>query len=80
MPKLAGSNGSDCQVIPEAMQVEYRYATENIQEHFVILFGGRHSDMAALDTLGDLLDNSWWTGALLWCRQALLPVVLLIPS
>ena len=30
MPKLAGPNRSDCQLIPQAMQVEYRYATENI--------------------------------------------------
>ena len=51
-------------MIPEAMQVEYRYATENIEDHFVILFGILHIEMAALRTLGDLLDSSGWTGAL----------------
>ena len=72
MPKLAGSNRSDCQMIPEAMQAEYRYATENIHDHFIILFGG-------LWTLWVI----FWTavgGQELRCRQALLPVVLLIPS
>ncbi len=51
-------------MIPEAVQVEYRYATENIEYHFVILFGGLHIEMAALRNVGDLLDSSGWTGAL----------------
>ena len=32
-------------------------------QSFVILFGGLHIEMAALKTLGDLLDASGWTGA-----------------
>jgi len=30
MPKLAGPNKSDCQLITQAIHVEYRYAAENI--------------------------------------------------
>ncbi len=40
------------------------YATENIEDHFVILFGGLHIEMAVLRTLGDHLGSSGWTGAL----------------
>ena len=31
---------------------------------FVVMFGGLHIKMAALKTLGDLLEGSGWTGAL----------------
>ncbi len=65
MPKLAGPNRSDCQLIPKVMQVEYRYATENIEDCFVILCGGLYIKMAALRTLGVLLDSSGRSGALM---------------
>jgi len=33
-------------------------------EKFVVMFGGLHIEMAALKTIGDWLDNSGWTQAL----------------
>jgi hypothetical protein len=32
------------------------------EDHFVVMFGGLHIEMAALKTVGDLLEGSGWTG------------------
>ena len=45
-------------------QIQWRWPETHGEDHFVILFGGLHIEMAALRTLGDLLENSGWTGAL----------------
>ena len=43
-----------------------------LQEQLVVMFGGLHIEIAALKALGDLLENSGWTGALI---QAYMPVL-----
>ena len=47
-----------------AKQIQWRWPETHGEDQFVILFGGLHIEMAALKTLGDLLDSSGWTGAL----------------
>lgn len=47
-----------------AKQIQWRWPETHGEDHFVILFGGLHIEIAALKTLGDLLDSSGWTGAL----------------
>jgi hypothetical protein len=47
-----------------AKQIQWSWPDTHGEDHFVILFGGLHIEMAALKTLGDLLDSSGWTGAL----------------
>ena len=47
-----------------AKQIQWRWPKTHGEDHFIILFGGLHIEMAALKSLGDLLDASGWTGAL----------------
>ena len=47
-----------------ARQIQWRWPETHGEIHFVILLGELHIEMAALETLGDLLDSSGWTGAL----------------
>ena len=47
-----------------AKQIQWRWPETHGEDHFVCLFGGLHIEIAALKTLGDLLDSSGWTGAL----------------
>ena len=44
--------------------------TTHGENHFVVMFGGLHIEMAALKTLGDLLEGSGWTGALVQANVA----------
>ena len=53
-----------------AKQIQWRWPETHGEEHFVIVFGGLHIEMAALKTLGNLLDGSGWTGALVRARVA----------
>ena len=43
------------------------------EEQFVVMFGGLHIEIAALKALGDLLENSDWTGALIQAYRSVLP-------
>lgn len=47
-----------------AKQIQWNWPDTHGENMFVIMFGGLHIEMAALKTLGDLLDGSGWTGAL----------------
>ena len=47
-----------------AKQIQWRWPETHGEDRFVILFGGLHIEMAALKTLGNLLDGSGWTSAL----------------
>ena len=56
--------------VDQPLQIQWRWPETHGEDHFVILFGGLHIEMAALKTLGNLLDGSGWTSALV---QAVLP-------
>ncbi len=47
-----------------AKHIQWRWPETHGEDRFVILFGGLHIEMAALKTLGNLLDGSGWTSAL----------------
>jgi len=47
-----------------AKQIQWSWPATHGEDHFIVTFGGLHIEMAALKTLGDLLDGSGWTGAL----------------
>ena len=47
-----------------AKQIQWTWPASHGEDHFVIVFGGLHIEMASLKVLGDLLEESGWTGAL----------------
>ena len=47
-----------------AIQIQWSWPESHGEDHFVVMFGGFHIDMAALKMLGKLLEGSGWTGAL----------------
>ena len=47
-----------------AKQIQWNWPTTHGEGQFVILFGGLHIEMAVLKVLGNLLDESGWTEAL----------------
>ena len=47
-----------------AKQIQWSWSATHGEDHFIVIFGGLHIEMATLKTLGDLLDGSGWTGAL----------------
>ena len=47
-----------------AKQIQWTWPESYGENRFVIMFGGLHIEMATLKVLGDLLDESGWTGAL----------------
>ena len=55
-----------------AKQIKWSWPASNGEDQFVVMFGGLHIEMAALKVLGELLENSVWTGAL---TQAYRPVL-----
>ena len=48
-----------------AKQIQWSLLETHGEDHFVIMFGGLHIEMVALKILGDLLEGSGWTGALI---------------
>ena len=47
-----------------AKQIQWTWPASHGEDHFVIMFGGLHIEMASLKVLGDLLEESGWTGTL----------------
>lgn len=47
-----------------AKQIQWSWPDTHGEDHFVVMFGGLHVEMTALKTIGDLLEESGWTGAL----------------
>ena len=45
-------------------RIQWTWPMTHGEDHFIVLFGGLHIEMAALKVLGDLLDSSGWTEAL----------------
>ena len=48
-----------------AKQIQWSWPTTHGEDHFFVMFGGLDIEMAALKMLGDLLECSGWTGALI---------------
>ena len=47
-----------------AKQIQWTWPDSHGEKQFVIMFGGLHIEMATLKVLGNLLEDSGWTGAL----------------
>ena len=47
-----------------AKHIQWSWPQVYGEDHFIIVFGGLHIEMAVLKVLGDLLDGSGWTSAL----------------
>ena len=47
-----------------AKQIQWTWPESHGEKQFVIMFGGLHIEMATLKVLGDLLEDSGWTGTL----------------
>ena len=48
-----------------AQQIQWTWPESHGEKQFVIMFGGLHIEIATLKVLGDLLEESGWTGALI---------------
>ena len=46
-------------------QIQWRWPERYGEDHFIVMFGGLHIEVNALKVLGDLLDSSGWTDALI---------------
>ena len=53
-----------------AKQIQWTSPTTHGEIHLVVMFGGLHIEMAALKMLGNLLEGSGWTGALVQANVA----------
>ena len=53
-----------------AKQIKWRCAETHGEDHFVILFGRLHIEMAAEKILRDLLNGTGWTGVLVLAEVA----------
>ena len=47
-----------------AKQIQWSWPSSHGEDRYVVMFGGLHIEMVALKMLGDLLEGSGWTGAL----------------
>ncbi len=47
-----------------AKQIQWSWPATHGEDHFIVMFGRLHIEMAALKILGDFLEGSGWTGAL----------------
>lgn len=55
---------ADQPIYAVAKQVQWQWPEQFGEDKFVIMFGGLHIEMAALKSIGTLLKDSGWTGAL----------------
>ena len=53
-----------------AKQIQWSWPETHGEDHFIVMFGGLHIEMTALKMLGDLLEGSGWTGALVQAEVA----------
>ena len=47
-----------------AKTIQWTWPATHGEDHFVIMFGGLHIEMAVMKVLGDWLEDSGWTNAL----------------
>ncbi|KAJ8364285.1 hypothetical protein SKAU_G00131160 [Synaphobranchus kaupii] len=55
---------ADQPIYAVAKQIQWHWPEHYGEDKFVIMFGGLHIEMAALRSIGNLLQGSGWTGAL----------------
>ena len=55
---------ADQPIYAVAKQVQWHWPKNYGEDKFLIMFGGLHIEMAALRSVGTLLQDSRWTGAL----------------
>ena len=53
-----------------AKQIQWNWTASHGENKFIVMLGGLHFEMAALKTIGNLLDDSGWTGALVQANVA----------
>ena len=53
-----------------AKQIQWNWTASHGEDQFIVMFGGLHIEMAAFKTIGNLLDSSGWTGALVQANVA----------
>ncbi len=53
-----------------AKQIQWSWSSTHGEDHYVVMFRGLHFEMGALRLLGNLLEDSGWTGALTQARIA----------
>ena len=53
-----------------AKQIQWNWPVTHGEDHFVVMFGGLHIEMAVLKVLGDLLEGSGWVEALVQAKVA----------
>ena len=53
-----------------AKQIQWNWTASHGEDQFILMFGGLHIEMAAFKTIGNLLDSSGWTGALVQANVA----------
>lgn len=53
-----------------AMEIQWTWPATHGEDHFVIMFGGLHIEMAMLTLLGDWLEDSCWRNALIQANIA----------
>lgn len=63
-----------------AKQIQWRWPITHGEDHFVIVLGGLHIEMAALKILGDWLAGSGWVEALVQANIATQGVAVLPES
>jgi len=57
-------------IVHPCNKIQWSWPASHEEDQFVVMFGGLHIEMAALKTLGDLLESSGWTGALIQASLA----------
>ena len=55
---------ADQPIFAVAKQIQWQWPEQYGEDKFVIMFGGLHIEMAALKSVGSLLQSSGWTGAI----------------
>ena len=60
VPALA----ADQPLFAQAKEIQWTWPTTYGEDNLIIMFGGLHIEMAMLKLLGDWLENSGWTNAL----------------
>ena len=56
---------ADQPIYAVAKQVQWHWPENYGEDKFIVMFGGLHIEMAALKSIGTLLQDSGWTGALM---------------
>lgn len=55
---------ADQPIYATAKQIQWHWPEHYGEDKFIIMFGGLHIEMAAFKSIGSLLQESGWTGAL----------------